>query len=486
MKRLQYRFSQFPIAGALITFLAFGQVALPPAPAVPRRGLSDRDVTLAVERRLMLDDGVPAQRIDVSTEDGVVTLSGSVRRLSAKLAAGYAAETVRGVVGVFNDIEVEPAPRLDSHIRGDVIAALTDDPVTDVVDIEVSVKDGVVTLSGAVDSAVERSVAEQLAQGVAGVVDVRNLLARAELVDRPDAAIVEDIQNRLRVDAAIASGLITVSIDDGEVTLAGGVRSAAERRRVEEQVWTVPGVRAVENNIDVQWWRADEVADWPDPWTDGLIREAIEEALRRNPRVDAAEIATTVRERVAVLMGTVDTLRAKRAAEAEAQNVLGVRSVRSRLRVQPAETREDDAVAQDIREAIERSPELATDQVTVRVDGGVAYLSGEVDSQYLKAQAEAAAAAVPGVVDIQNDVDAPAGGAAKSDREIRENIESSLAWEPRIDANRVAVDVRAGVATLKGTVDSLPALRAAEQSARRAGATSVVSNLEVNRSNAND
>ncbi len=151
-----------------------------PVPRVPPRLLEDRDITLAVERRLMLDDAVPAHRIDVSTEDGIVTLSGSVNRLTAKMAARYAAETVRGVVGVFNEIEVEPAPRLDAHIRRDVIAALTDDPVVDILDIDVHVENQVVKLSGVVDSPLERSAAEERAQGVAGVVEVQNLLTYEE------------------------------------------------------------------------------------------------------------------------------------------------------------------------------------------------------------------------------------------------------------------------------------------------------------------
>ncbi len=482
MQCLQSRLSPAPLAGAFIAFFVFGQVPLAPPLPDPPPGLEDRDITSAVERRLGLEEAVPEHRIDVTTEDGIVTLSGTVPRLSTQRAAGHAARTVRGVVGVFNEIEVEPTPRLDSSIRVDVVAAITADPVVDIEPIDVEVEQGAVTLRGTVDSALEQSTAEEIAQGVSGVVDVRNLLTFETVNDRPDGDIAADIQNRLRADAALAAGLITVVVEAGEVTLAGSVRSAAERMRAEEQVWTVPGVQAVENNIDVQWWRAEEMADWPDPWTDGLIREAIEEALERNPRVEADEVATTVRDGVAILMGEVESLQAKRTAEEEARNVTGIWQVQNHLQVQPPEERPDARITEDIQEALQRDAYLEQYDIEVQVEDGMAHLRGEVDSLYAGEQAEAIAAAVRGVMDIRSQLEVAGDDLAQADGDMEEHIRSYLQWDPVVDADKVDVEVRAGVAILTGTLDNWTQVRAAERSARWGGATRVVNRLEADRS----
>ncbi len=480
MKRLQYPVG--PLTGALVMFFVFGQVPFaPPLPPTPP-GLDDRDITRAVQQRLALEGAVREQRIVVTTQDGIVTLSGTVPRLSAKLAAGAAARMVRGVIGVFNEIEVEPRPRLDSSIRVDVVTAITADPLADIRQIDVEVENGVVILTGTVGSPLERSTAEEIAQGVAGVAGVRNLLTFEPVAERPDGDIAEDIQYRLRADADVAAGLITVVVQQGEVTLAGSVRSAAERMRAEEQVWTVPGVRAVENNLDVQWWRADEMAAWPDPWTDGLIRETIEEALQRNPRVDAGQVATTVRDGVVILMGEVVHLQAKRAAEEEARNIVGVRRVQNQLRVRPPEERPDDTIAEDIQEGLQRDAYVERYDVQVQVENGLAQLRGDVDSLYAREQAEAIAARVAGVIDIRNQLEVVADETARADRDIEEDIKNYLRWDPVVDPEKIDVEVQACVATLTGTVDNWTQVRAAERSARWGGATRVVNRLAVARS----
>lgn len=466
---MQRRF--LPLVALLVGYPGLLSAAPPPP--------DDLDITVAVERRLAVDEAVPEHRIDVSTEEGFVTLSGSVDSLHAKLAAEYAAENVRGVLGVINQIEVLPPPRSDTAIRGDVIAALAAEPGVDAVEVEVRVEDRVVTLVGQVESFGERYIAEETAAGVAGVTEVVNRLTYEIATDRPDHAIAGDIQDRLRADASIASGLITASVEDGEVTLAGSVRSAGEKTRAERHVWTVPGVRAVDNNLRVEWWRADEMTEQPQPWSDGRMRQAIDNALDASTRVDAHEIATTVRDGVAILMGEVDNLQAKRTAGEIARNVLGVRRVRNRLRVRPPVARDDSAVAQDIRDALRRNPYVRRYDIAVRLDNGKAVLRGQVDTWHMKSQATEAAATVAGVVAIENKLDVDYKPPVKTDREIEEDIESYLWWNPVTDSDAVQVEVRSGVATLSGTVDDWGQVQAAVETAREAGATSVLNNLRV-------
>lgn len=446
--------------------------AAPPPP-------DDVDITLAVERRLAVDEAVPEHRIDVATDEGFVTLSGSVDSLYAKLAAEDAAENVRGVLGVINQIEVLPPPRTDTAIRGDVIAALAAEPGVDVVNVNVRVEDRVVTLVGEVESFGERYIAEKTAAGVAGVTAVVNRLTYEVATDRPDDAIAEETEDRLRADASIASRLINVVVEDGEVTLTGSVRSAGERTRAERHVWTVPGVREVDNNLRVQWWRAEEMTEQPQPWSDGRMRQAMENALDASTRVDTEDIATTVRDGAAILMGEVDNLQAKRTAGEIARNVLGIRRVRNRLRVRPPLDRDDAAIAQDIRQALRRNPYVRRYDIAVRVDNGKAVLRGEVDTWHMKSQATDAAATATGVVAIENRLDVDYQPPSKTDREIEEDIEDYLWWNPVVDSDAVQVEVHSGVATLSGTLDDWGQVQAAVENAREAGATSVLNNLRV-------
>lgn len=288
------------------------------AAAAATEELDDTEITLAVERQLILEDAVPSHRIDVSTDAGIVTLSGSVNSILAKLQAKNTAESVKGVIAVINNILVRPTARLDSQIYSDVISALALDPVSKLYRIDVSVTDGIVTLEGEVGSHTERQAAEEVAQEVRGVVSVHNRLTYDLVADRTDSEIREDVAYRLRSNASVDAGLITVTVEDGNVTLEGTVRSAWEKSIAEDQARIVLGVAAVENELDVKWWADIDTGDLAAGWTDDDMQQAVENALLTNPRVNRFTIATSVNNGVARLIGTVDNLRAKREAEREA------------------------------------------------------------------------------------------------------------------------------------------------------------------------
>jgi len=453
-----------------------------PAVAAPD-DLDDSDITLAVETELILEDAVPSHKIDVSTENGIVTLSGSVDSYFAKLEAENTAESVKGVLAVVNDIDVKPIVRTDIQIRSDIISALALDPVTEWFEIDVKVDDGVVSLTGEVDSYTEKTTAEEVAEDVRGVIDVNNLLTYDMISDRTDNEIKQDIEYRLRSDASIAAGLISVSVDDGEVTLSGSAGSAAEKTEAENEAWIVAGVESVANQIDVKWWLDGGTADWGDGWGDDDMEQAIENALATNPRVLSFNVTPSVNDGVATLTGTVDNLQARQAAEDEAQDTLGVWRVKNFLRVRPESERTDLEIANDITDAFERDPYVDRYDIAVSVHNGMVDLSGEVDSWYIKNQAEDAAAGVPGVVAVDNHLDVDYEYTAKTDTEIEDDIQSQLWWSPFVDSDDISVEVESGVATLMGTVEDWDELQAAKKNARDGGATSVISKLDIENGN---
>jgi osmotically-inducible protein OsmY len=209
------------------------------------------------------------------------------------------------------------------------------------------------------------------------------------------------------------------------------------------------------------------------------MQQAIENALLTNPRVNAFNVVTAVESGVATLTGTVSNLQAKRVAEEEAEDILGVWRVKNFLRVRPALGRTDTEIAQDIRSALQRNPYVDRYDITVNVYNGKAYLTGEVDSWFQKNEAEDVAAGVLGVVAIRNNLDVDYQFTAKTDLEIKEDIEDQLWWSPFVDSDEITVEVHSGVATLTGSVDDWSELEAARDNARQGGAVAVVSQLDI-------
>ncbi|HJX51445.1 MAG TPA: BON domain-containing protein, partial [Polyangia bacterium] len=100
-------------------------LALSPLQAAStKREITDSGITAAVEGGLAFEKGVFPSAVDVSTSQGIVTLSGSVNNLLAKERAIKMAESIRGVRGVIDRTTVTPVSRSDADTRKDIQAAL--------------------------------------------------------------------------------------------------------------------------------------------------------------------------------------------------------------------------------------------------------------------------------------------------------------------------------------------------------------------------
>lgn len=144
----------------IILILCFAAVPAWTAAGIQQKpqDLNDKDITHAIETELLVAEDVPSHLIDVSIQNGVVTLSGSVTSILARDRAVELAGMIKGVRSVVDQIDVAPIPRSNDEIRKDVKDALLFDPATESFDIEVSVLDGVVTLRGEVESFAERNL----------------------------------------------------------------------------------------------------------------------------------------------------------------------------------------------------------------------------------------------------------------------------------------------------------------------------------------
>lgn len=502
------RNAQLPILSSLALLAAPPLVCQQPADASAVRALDDSSIADTVERELDLDPGVAPDGIDISARDGIVTLTGHADSLLAKERAARVAETVKGVRSVVNRVAIATSRTIpDDELRQRVVDALFYDPATDAYELEVAVDGGCVTLGGTVDAWAEKELSETVAKGVAGVCGLTSEITVSYAETPSDTEIRAAVEQRLHWDHLIDDGLIEVEVADGTVKLRGTVGSAAEKSRAEGRAWTA-GVDAVDTtSLSVARWARDEdlrehkYVSKPDD----EVRTALEDALAHDPRVLSFEVDTDVSRGVATLRGVVDNLKAKRAAEQDAMNTVGVHFVRNHLKVRPTAVRPDTELENDVRAALRRDPYVDRFEIDVVARDGTVHLLGTVGTQFERMQADDAAARVNGVVSVANhlDVSVPRPLAYdarvdmwgpydrpfsytyapvvthRTDWTIQREIENELWWSPYVDSDAVTVEVEDGVATLTGTVGSWDEWRAARKNAYDGGATLVHNRIDI-------
>ena len=467
--------------------------------------LTDTRVADWVADELMMDPAVPSFQIDVSTNDGMVTLSGSVDNALARKRAAAVAETVKGVRGVVNNIAVvPPRPISDDDIETDVHQALTNDSATEAYEVDVSVEDHVVRLTGEVDSWQEKRLCGIVARGVRGVIRVENKLRLNTDGPRQDGEIRREIEESLRWDALVDDALIRVRSDDGRVSLSGTVGSAAEKTRAVNHAYT-SGVKTVSaDELEVRLWarqpelRGDKYAEK----NDDEIRAAIQDALRGDPRVPAARVDLEVAHGTVTLRGTLDDLKARRVAENHARRTVGVQAVENRLKVRPSETGAL-SLGDRVEAALQRDPYVDRYAISVMARVGVVNLYGTVPTYYQKAHADDVVSRVRGVIAVNNRLvvsnpSRPYAGdpyvdqwriqdyawyrhrprqPIRSDAAIKATIEKEFEASPFVEADQITLVVEDGVATLTGRVNSWSERNTANENALEGGATDVRNNL---------
>jgi osmotically-inducible protein OsmY len=213
---------------------------------------SSTDIQHDVIDALTADIRVDASNIDVDVVGGVVYLRGTVPTYYEKRVATEIVNRIKGVVDVVNELRVAPVtPRSDAAIAADVRAALERDAWVDADKITVTVTNGVVYLSGTVDSYTEKSYAESDAWSVEGVVDVVNNITIVPRPTRADAEIATDVRADLVRNIRIDPSRISVEVVNGVVYLRGSVSTIGQKWLASDVAWWTPGVKDVVNELQV-------------------------------------------------------------------------------------------------------------------------------------------------------------------------------------------------------------------------------------------
>lgn len=309
----------------------------------------DTEIAAEVERMLQWDAYIDDSRIDVDVRDGVVTFSGSVGSAAEKELATRIAWTagtkdveakslhvsVDGVDGISK--AHRPAQLSDANIQSAVKGRLWLSPYVPEASVDVLVDDGVVTLSGPVESLKAKRAAASLAAQTSGVNYVRDRLhVRTSAPVPSDSELVNRIEGALAANTTTEAYEIAVSVRRGEVTLSGDVDTWFEKGVADDVAASVRGVRAVDNDLrvenaadrlasdpyvdtwsiyDYDWYQPAQVTIWKQ---DSVLEREIENELWWSPFVDANEISVTVENGVATLLGSVDSFAESSAAQENA------------------------------------------------------------------------------------------------------------------------------------------------------------------------
>jgi len=217
-----------------------------------RSVLTDADLGDAVLAELEWDPSVDDSRLHVAAKDGAVSLHGSVTSYGQRRAAVRAAERVRGVKAVADDIEVvlaDAVQRRDSEIAAEIAHERrwnTAIPSS----VKAEVRNGEVTLRGSVAWSYQREEAAHAVGHLAGVRTLSNLVEIEPGAVEADAGDIEErIHQSIGRMADVDAASISVTKSDGVVHLEGSVGSLAERREAQRVAESAPGVARVENDI---------------------------------------------------------------------------------------------------------------------------------------------------------------------------------------------------------------------------------------------
>jgi osmotically-inducible protein OsmY len=212
----------------------------------------------------------------------------------------------------------------NAELQIDVQNAIKWEPLLNAAEIGVTAKDGVVSLTGIVDSYAKKMEAENAAKKVIGV---KALVENIEIKipskwSKTDTEVANEILTALKSNWSVPKDKVTVTVEDGWVTLEGELPWNYQREEAKNAIRNLTGVLGVTNNIKIK-----------SESHDAIEQKDVEDAIGRSWSVDDSDISVSVSGTTVTLTGTVNSWYQKDEAARIAWNTPGIWHVENELEV---------------------------------------------------------------------------------------------------------------------------------------------------------
>jgi osmotically-inducible protein OsmY len=207
------------------------------------------------------------------------------------------------------------------------------------------------------------------------------------------------------------------------------------------------------------------------------LQKNVQDAIKWEPLLNAAEIGVTVKDGVVTLTGVVDSYSKKMEAEAAAKNVAGVKAVVEKIEIKYSTTwskKDDNEIANEVLNAFKWNWQVPSDKLKVKVEKGWVTLEGELNWNYQREAAKDAIKNLLGVTGVTNSIKIKS---ETHDAIEKMDIENALTRNWSVNDQDIRVKVEGSKVTLEGLVNSPYQKEEAERIAWNAPGVWTVDNL---------
>lgn len=214
----------------------------------------------------------------------------------------------------------------NAELQKDVQDAIKWEPLLNAAEVGVTAKDGVITLTGVVNSYAKKSEAETAAKNVAGVkavVEKLEIKFGTDWSKKDDNEIATEVLSAIKWNWEVPNDKVKVKVEKGWVTLEGELHWNFQKEAAKSAVRNLLGVTGVSNNITI---KAES--------KDVIEKKEVEKALARNWSINTQDVTVEVSGTKVTLNGTVNSWYQKDEAGRIAWNTPGIWSVDNQLVVE--------------------------------------------------------------------------------------------------------------------------------------------------------